>query len=49
MVTNYNVGGIPTKIIIGTDGKIKFRSVGYSGSPDGLVKELDIMIKLAQS
>ncbi|MDO5970916.1 TlpA disulfide reductase family protein [Flavivirga aquimarina] len=41
----YKVSGIPTKIIIGSDGKIKFKSVGGKGS----ITELDIMIKLAQS
>ena len=49
VVSDYKVNGIPTKIIIGTDGNIKFKSVGYNGSPDKLVKELDIMIGLAQS
>jgi len=49
IISKYKVGGIPTKIIIGNDGNIKFRSVGFSGSAEGLVKELDDMIKLAQS
>ncbi|MBJ6369288.1 TlpA family protein disulfide reductase [Snuella sedimenti] len=49
VVSNYKVNGIPTKIIIGSDGRIKFKSVGYNGSPDKLVNELDIMIRLAQS
>ncbi|WP_100610703.1 TlpA family protein disulfide reductase [Confluentibacter lentus] len=49
VVEDYKVSGIPTKFIIGTDGKIKFKSVGYGGSVDGLVSELDQMIKFNQS
>ncbi|WP_100616245.1 TlpA family protein disulfide reductase [Confluentibacter citreus] len=49
MVKDYNVNGIPTKFIIGPDGKIKFKSVGFGGSIDGLVSELDQMIKFSQS
>lgn len=48
-VTNYEVGGIPTKIVIGTDGKVKFRSVGFGGNAEKLVNELDIMIQLAKA
>jgi len=49
VVEDYKVSGIPTKFIIGTDGKIKFKSVGYAGSVDGLVNELDQMIEFSQS
>lgn len=45
----YEVSGIPTKFVIGPDGNIKFKSVGFSGSSDKLVNELEIMIELAQS
>jgi len=45
----YEVTGIPTKVIIGPDGKMKFKSVGYSGSNDKLVKEMDIMIDILKS
>ncbi|WP_179020481.1 TlpA disulfide reductase family protein [Winogradskyella forsetii] len=45
----YEVTGIPTKIIIGPDGKIKFRSVGYNGSTDKLIDEMDIMIDILKS
>jgi peroxiredoxin len=47
VVTSYKVTGIPTKFIIGPDGRIKFKSVGYSGSPDGVATEVSQMIKLA--
>lgn len=46
---NYGVTGIPTKFVIGPDGNIKFKSVGWSGSVDKLVTELDMMIELARS
>ncbi|MBL7472303.1 redoxin domain-containing protein [Robertkochia sediminum] len=49
VVTNYGVSGIPTKFVIGPDGKIKFQSVGWSGSIDKLITELDMMIELARS
>ncbi len=47
VVTNYKVSGIPTKFIIGPDGRIKFKSVGYTGSTDGVATEVSQMIKLA--
>ncbi|WP_273566117.1 TlpA family protein disulfide reductase [Maribacter halichondriae] len=46
---DYEIKGIPTKIIVGPDGRVKFKSVGYMGSTDQLVAELDLMIGLAQS
>lgn len=49
VVEDYKVEGIPTKFIIGTDGRIKFKSVGYGGNVDALVNELDQMIKYSQS
>lgn len=43
----YGVKGIPSKFIIGKDGKMKFKSTGFSGSNDELVKEITMMIELA--
>ena len=45
----YDVEGIPTKVVIGQDGKMKFKSVGYGGSTDKLVEEMDIMIEILKS
>ncbi|OBX27021.1 AhpC/TSA family protein [Gelidibacter algens] len=42
----YDISGIPTKVIIGPDGRMKFKSVGYNGSNEKLVKEMDIMIDI---
>ncbi len=47
VVTKYKVEGIPTKFIIGKDGNIKFKSVGFSGSADALVEEISTMIDMA--
>lgn len=45
----YSIKGIPTKIIIGPDGRVKFKSVGYRGSTEQLVEELDLMIDLLKT
>ncbi len=45
----YNIKGIPTKVIIGPDSRMKFKSVGFNGSNDALVAEMDIMIDLLKS
>ncbi|WP_435314898.1 TlpA family protein disulfide reductase [Cellulophaga fucicola] len=49
VASNFEVTGIPTKVIIGPDGNIKFVSVGYSGNSDKLVKELSLKIDLLNS
>jgi peroxiredoxin len=47
VVSQFKVDGIPTKFIIDKTGNIRFKHVGYSGSPDGLVDEVSNMIELA--
>jgi thiol-disulfide isomerase/thioredoxin len=49
VVNDYKVTGIPTKFIIDKAGKIRFKSVGFSGAEDGLVDEISAMIELADS
>lgn len=49
VASNFEVRGIPTKVIIGPDGNIKFITIGYSGSSAKLVKELSIKIDLLNS
>lgn len=49
VVKSYNIEGIPTKIIIGPDQKIRFKSVGYSGNNEQLVAELITMVEMAQN
>ncbi len=46
VVSQFEISGIPTKFIIGGDGNIKFKSVGFNGE-EHLYKELPAMIELA--
>ncbi|UJH92446.1 TlpA family protein disulfide reductase [Antarcticibacterium sp. 1MA-6-2] len=46
---DYNVSGIPTKIIIGPEGKMNFKKVGYGGNNEKMVQELELMIELLNS
>lgn len=48
VIEQYKVDGIPTKFIVDGDGNIRFKKVGFGGSADGTVKELDMMIALAK-
>ena len=43
---DYGISGIPTKVIIGPEGKLRFKKVGYGGNNEQMVQELDIMIEL---
>jgi thiol-disulfide isomerase/thioredoxin len=47
VIGNYAVEGIPTKFVIDKDGLIRFKSIGYSGDKDELVRELTAMIEMA--
>lgn len=47
VVADYGISGIPTKYVVDKTGKIRFKSVGYSGNPGALVDELSMMIELA--
>jgi len=46
---NLNGDGIPQKYIIDGNGNIRFKKVGFSGSVEGTVKELDMMIEMAKN
>ncbi|HKJ47033.1 MAG TPA: redoxin domain-containing protein [Balneolales bacterium] len=48
IVSKYGVRGIPTKFIIDPNGHIRFKSVGYYGSVNGLVREVSTMIALVK-
>ncbi len=48
VVSDYGINGIPTKIIIGPEGKINFKSVGYDGNNEKLLQEIGLMIELSQ-
>jgi len=49
VVSAYKVDGIPTKFVIDGEGNIRFKAVGFSGSDDAVVKEIDAMIGLLAS
>lgn len=48
IITEYAVSGIPTKFILDGKGRIRFKSIGYNGSAEGLADELGLMIELAK-
>ncbi|MCU7495443.1 MAG: redoxin domain-containing protein [Ignavibacteria bacterium] len=43
----YKVPGIPTKVVIGKDGLIKFKVIGFDGNTDKMLDEIDAMISMA--
>jgi peroxiredoxin/Tfp pilus assembly protein PilF len=46
VITSYKVSGIPTKFVIDKQGRIRFKSIGYNGSVEQTVQEMQIMIDL---
>ncbi|RZK50471.1 MAG: TlpA family protein disulfide reductase [Pedobacter sp.] len=48
VIESYGVEGIPTKFILDGNGKIRFKKVGFGGSAEGTVRELDALISLAK-
>lgn len=48
VVDQFSVSGIPTKFVIDKNGKIRFKSIGFNGSDEGLVQELTAMIEVAK-
>jgi thiol-disulfide isomerase/thioredoxin len=49
VVDDYGVTGIPTKFIIDKNGNIRFKYIGYSGTPEALVDEVTAMIDMAEN
>lgn len=49
VVEQFKVDGIPAKFVLDKAGKIRFKSVGYDGSEDKLINELDAMIEMASA
>lgn len=47
VIGEYNVEGIPTKFVLDRNSNIRFKSVGYNGSPDATLNEVSAMIELA--
>ncbi len=42
----YKVQGIPTKVVIGPNGRVRYRHVGYSGNPEATVNELSLVVEM---
>ncbi|GAB4033592.1 redoxin domain-containing protein [Spirosoma gilvum] len=42
----YKVLGIPTKVVIGPNGRVRYRTIGYSGDPEATVNELALVVEL---
>lgn len=47
VIGQFKVDGIPTKFVIGPEGNIRFKSVGFHANEDKMMAELDTMIELA--
>ncbi len=46
VATAYGVQGIPTKVVIDTAGRIRYRAVGYNGNPETTVDELTMVVDM---
>jgi thiol-disulfide isomerase/thioredoxin len=49
VVSSFDVSGIPTKFIIDKAGNVRFKYVGYDGTPEALVDEVSNMIDMANN
>lgn len=49
VAASYNLGGIPTKIVIDKEGNIRFSVVGFSGGEEAAVEEVTAMIELSKN
>lgn len=49
VVTAYGVSGIPTKFVVDKQGRIRFKSIGFSGDNDALVAEMQNMVELVKA
>jgi thiol-disulfide isomerase/thioredoxin len=46
VANSYKVQGIPTKVVIDTNGRVRYRAVGYNGNPDATVDELTLVVEM---
>jgi thiol-disulfide isomerase/thioredoxin len=49
VINAFGVSGIPTKYVLDRNGKIRFKTVGFEGSDDGLLDEIKIMVEAVKS
>ena len=45
VINSFGVTGIPTKYILDRNGKIRFKTIGFEGSDDGLMEEMKLMVE----
>lgn len=45
----YKVQGIPTKVVIGPNGRVRYRAIGYSGNPEATVNELSMVVDMLKA
>jgi thiol-disulfide isomerase/thioredoxin len=48
VVADFKVGGIPTKFVIDRNGVTRFKAVGFNGSTEDTIDEMESMIAVAQ-
>lgn len=46
VANSYKVRGIPTKVVIDGNGRVRYRAVGYSGNPEATVDELTMVVEM---
>jgi len=49
VVSAFDVSGIPTKFIIDKSGNIRFKAIGYSGSPSEELKKISLMVDMLRT
>lgn len=42
----YKVLGIPTKVVIDPNGRVRYRQIGYTGDPEATVNELTLVVEM---
>jgi thiol-disulfide isomerase/thioredoxin len=48
VISSFGVSGIPTKYVLDRNGKIRFKTIGFEGSDDGLLDEIKVMVEAAK-
>lgn len=48
VVEKFKVTGIPTKFVVDKNGRIRFKSVGYGGNNEKMIRELSLMIEMVK-
>jgi peroxiredoxin len=46
VIDSYKVSGIPTKFFIDKEGRIRYKSVGFDGDAEKLVREVSLLIEM---